>query len=193
ARPAVVADAVSRTRTQMASADDEVETTSSTDRAQPLDIVPNRSTLTPGSAGTWKAGAQGLPKAAQAYAGANGGQAPFPGASGSKSDARLASVEGPAARAEAPKPLAGARVVPTAWVIQLGAMDDEGKAKSVLADARSRVGGSLSKAAPYTVKVEHGGATLYRARFSGFSEQDAAQDACSALKRNGFNCFATRS
>jgi D-alanyl-D-alanine carboxypeptidase len=77
-------------------------------------------------------------------------------------------------------------------VIQLGAMDDEGKAKSMLAEARARVG-SLGKAAPYTVKVEHGGATLYRARFSGFSEQDAAQDACSALKRSGFNCFATRS
>ena len=60
-------------------------------------------------------------------------------------------------------------------------------------EARSRAGGALSKASPYTVKVEHGGATLFRARFSGFAEQDSAQDACNALKRNGFNCFATRS
>ena len=190
ARPAVVADAVSRTRTQLASADDdEVETTSSTDRTQPLDISPSRSTATPGSAGF---SGRTLPKAAQAYAASNT-PSPFPGTG--KSEARLASVESPAARTEAPKPAAGngARVVPTAWVIQLGAMDDEAKAKSMLAEARAKVGGSLAKAAPYTVKVEHGGATLYRARFSGFSEQDAAQDACATLKRNGFSCFATRS
>ncbi len=191
ARPAVVADAVSRTRTQLASADDdEIETTSSTSRSQPLDITP-RSTATPGSGSRNPA----LPRAAQAYAGASA-QAPFPASGGArsdgKSDARLASVDG--ARAEPPKPLAGAaRVVPTAWVIQLGAMDDEAKAKSMLAEARAKVGGSLAKAAPYTVKVEHGGATLFRARFSGFSEQEAAQDACTALKRSGFSCFATRS
>ena len=84
-------------------------------------------------------------------------------------------------------------MTPTAWVIQLGAMDDEDKAKSMLAEARNRAGGALAKAAPYTVKVEHGGATLFRARFSGFAEQDTAQDACNALKRSGFSCFATRS
>ena len=190
ARPAVVADGASRTRTQVASADDEdVETTASTPRAgQPLDIGPGRSaTTTPGSAGMkWRSGA--LPGSAQAYA-PSSGQAAFPG--GSKSDARLASVDGP--RTEAPKPVAGTRITPTAWVIQLGAMDDEDKAKSMLADARARAGGALSKASPYTVKVEHGGATLFRARFSGFAEQDTAQDACNALKRTGFNCFATRS
>ena len=72
-------------------------------------------------------------------------------------------------------------------------MDDEAKARTMLSEARAKAGGSLAKAAPYTVKVEHGGATLYRARFSGFSEQDAAQDACTALKRSGYSCFATRS
>ncbi|WP_426314969.1 serine hydrolase [Methylobacterium fujisawaense] len=182
ARPAVVADAVSRTRTQVASADDEdVETTGTT--GEPLDLSPSKTT-TPG--GTWKPGPQGIPKAAQAYAGGNA-QPPFPGAS--KSTARVASLE----RDEPPKAVSGARVVPTAWVIQLGAMDDEGKARSMLSEARAKVGGSLSKAAPYTVKVEHGGTTLFRARFSGFAEQDSAQEACSALKRSGFSCFATRS
>ncbi|MCJ2035454.1 serine hydrolase [Methylobacterium sp. J-068] len=189
ARPAVVADGASRTRTQVASADDDdIETTASTVRGgQPLDISPNRTTTTPGSAGMkWRTSA--LPASAQAYA-PSGGQTAFP--AGGKSDARLASVDGP--RTEAPKPVAGARITPTAWVIQLGAMDDEDKAKSMLADARSRAGGALSKAAPYTVKVEHGGATLFRARFSGFAQQDTAQDACNALKRSGFSCFATRS
>ena len=185
ARPAVVADGASRTRTQVASADDEdVETTASTAR-EPLDISPNRATTTPGSAG-----ARGrLPAAAQAYAPV-APASPFPTAV--KSPARLASVDGPRTES-APKTVSGAKVTPTAWVIQLGAMDDEDKAKSMLSEARSRAGGALSKASPYTVKVEHGGATLYRARFSGFSEQDTAQDACNALKRSGFSCFATRS
>ena len=79
------------------------------------------------------------------------------------------------------------------WVIQLGATDDEGKAKAILEQARSRSGRILAKASPFTEKVVREGATLYRARFSGFSEQDAAQDACATLKRNGFSCFATRS
>ncbi|MCJ2049054.1 D-alanyl-D-alanine carboxypeptidase [Methylobacterium sp. J-070] len=186
ARPAVVADAASRTRTQVASADDEdVETTGTT--GEPLDLAPKAaaSTTTPG--GTWKPGPQGLPKAAQAYAGAGNAQPPFPGAT--KSAARVASTE----RDEPPKAVSGARVVPTAWVIQLGAMDDETKARAMLSEARAKVGSSLSKAAPYTVKVEHGGTTLFRARFSGFAEQDSAQDACSAVKRSGFSCFATRS
>ncbi len=104
--------------------------------------------------------------------------------------ARVASVE----RDEPPKAVSGARVVPTAWVIQLGAMDDETKARSMLSEARAKVGGSLSKAAPYTVKVEHGGTTLFPApASSGFAEQDSAQEACTALKRSGFSCFATRS
>jgi D-alanyl-D-alanine carboxypeptidase len=186
ARPAVVADAVSRTRTQVASADDDdVETTGTT--GEPLDLAPKASsTTTPG--GTWKTGPQGLPKSAQAYAGsASSAQPPFPGAT--KSAARVASVE----RDEPAKAVSGARVVPTAWVIQLGAMDDETKARSMLSEARAKVGGTLSKASPYTVKVEHGGTTLFRARFSGFAEQDSAQEACTALKRSGFSCFATRS
>ncbi|MCJ2015723.1 D-alanyl-D-alanine carboxypeptidase [Methylobacterium sp. J-076] len=182
ARPAVVADAVSRTRTQVASAEDEdVETTNST--GEPLDISPGRTT-TPGSARA--SGPQALPRAAQAYA-AQAVQPAFPGTG--KISARVGSNE----RDDPPKPLAGQKVTPSAWVIQLGAMDDEDKARSMLAQARAKVGGSLSKAAPYTVKVEHGGATLYRARFSGFGEQETAQDACVALKRSGFSCFATRS
>lgn len=179
ARPAVVADAVSRTRTQVASAEDEdVETTNST--GEPLDISPARTT-TPGGSRL-----QALPKAAQAYA-AQASQPAFPNSG--KIVARVGSNE----RDDPPKPLAGPKVTPTTWVIQLGAMDDEDKARSMLAQARAKVGGSLSKAAPYTVKVEHGGATLYRARFSGFAEQETAQDACVALKRSGFSCFATRS
>ena len=187
-RPAVVAEAGSRTRTEVASAeDDEIETTSSTSISPPASV----GTTTPGMR---RPALQALPGAAQAYAGP-APQAPFPTAGG-KTTARLPAVEGVASRAEAPPKDARSDafrpVTPTPWVIQLGAMDDEDKAKSILSDARSRTG-ALAKAAPYTVRVTHGGTTLYRARFSGFTEQGAAQDACAALKKNGFTCFATRS
>jgi D-alanyl-D-alanine carboxypeptidase len=85
------------------------------------------------------------------------------------------------------------RAAAGAWVIQLGATDDEDKAKSMLDDAKSRSGRTLSRASAFTEKVNKGGATLYRARFSGFEEADEAESACKALKRSGFACFATRS
>ena len=184
-RPAVIAEPAARTRTVYASADDQdIETTSSTSTG---------GTTTPGMRA--RSGPQPMPNAVQAYAGP-AGQAPFPG--GPKSGARLPAYDGAVARVEPParvetKSDPAARVItPTAWVIQLGAMDDEDKAKSILSDARSRTS-ALSRAAPYTVRVSHAGATLFRARFSGFSEQTSAQDACNALKKNGFSCFATRS
>jgi D-alanyl-D-alanine carboxypeptidase len=82
---------------------------------------------------------------------------------------------------------------PPGWVIQLAAMDDEGKARELLEEARSKSGRALGKAAPFTEKVSREGGTLFRARFSGFADDEAAQDACKALKRSGFACFATRS
>jgi D-alanyl-D-alanine carboxypeptidase len=100
------------------------------------------------------------------------------------------------ARAETPEPKrepARAAATVGGWVIQLGATDDEDKAKTMLSNARSRSGGVLSRAAAFTEKVTRGGATLYRARFSGFEEADDAEAACKALKRSGFACFATRS
>ncbi|MDJ1157218.1 serine hydrolase [Chelatococcus sp. SYSU_G07232] len=80
---------------------------------------------------------------------------------------------------------------PSGWIIQLGATEDEGKAKDILAEAKAKSRGVLAKAEPFTEKVTKGNATLYRARFSGF-EADSAQAACKALKRSGFSCFATR-
>ncbi|MDU0342579.1 SPOR domain-containing protein, partial [Bosea rubneri] len=78
------------------------------------------------------------------------------------------------------------------WVIQLGATDDETKAKDILARARAKASGPLADASPFTEKVEARGATLYRARFAGFEESKDAEKACAQLKRGGFACFATR-
>ena len=50
---------------------------------------------------------------------------------------------------------------------------------------------ALSKAEPFTEKVKKGSSTLYRARFSGFDENDA-QVACKTLQKTGFSCFAAR-
>jgi D-alanyl-D-alanine carboxypeptidase len=94
----------------------------------------------------------------------------------------------PAVKRELAKPAA---VSP--WVIQIAAEENEGKARDLLDEAKSRSGRSLAGAAPFTEKVVRGTATLYRARFSGFSEADTAQEACRSLKRSGFACFATRS
>ncbi|HEX2265365.1 MAG TPA: SPOR domain-containing protein, partial [Solirubrobacterales bacterium] len=60
-------------------------------------------------------------------------------------------------------------------------------------EAKARTGRVLAKASPFTEKVSRDGSTLFRARFSGFQEAEDAQEACKALKRSGFACFATRS
>ena len=78
------------------------------------------------------------------------------------------------------------------WVIQLGATDDEDKAKAMLDSARGRFGNVLGKASPFTEKVTVDGTTLYRARFSGFSESNDAANACKLLKKGGMNCFASQ-
>ena len=78
------------------------------------------------------------------------------------------------------------------WVIQLGATDDEGKAKEILARAKAKASSSLASASPFTEKVAKGGSTLFRARFAGFDDSKDAQNACNQLKRGGFSCFATR-
>jgi D-alanyl-D-alanine carboxypeptidase len=212
-RPAVVTEAA-RSR------DPDVETTAGTAPRQPLDLNAMRPvtasagpTTTPGSILRWSAAPQPVPQAAQAYAPVDKGEAkapPVPStpiASASpqqKIEARLPAAEIVIAKAEAAeprsepvaKPALAASPAPaapvSAWVIQLGAVDDESKAQEILEEARSRSRRVLAKASPFTEKVVLGGATLYRARFSGFDEADTAHQACKVLKRSGFACFATR-
>ncbi|WP_374308343.1 D-alanyl-D-alanine carboxypeptidase [Methylocella sp.] len=77
------------------------------------------------------------------------------------------------------------------WLIQVGAADDEDKAQALLARARTQGGGALAAAEPFTEKLRKGEATLYRARFAGLEEK-SAKEACKALKKSGFSCFATK-
>ncbi len=157
-------------------------------------------TTTPSSSASvrWQKGAEPLPLNAQAYAAL---PAQPPKISASQRAALQAKIE---ARAPAPAETERTKVaslnaeVPepkkavSGWVIQLGATDDEGKAKGILDSARSRFGKLLGKASPYTEKVVSNGSTLYRARFSGFKESGDAEKACKALKKSGLNCFASR-
>jgi D-alanyl-D-alanine carboxypeptidase len=80
----------------------------------------------------------------------------------------------------------------TGFVIQLGATDDESKAKAILDNAKSRNRQALADASAFTEKVQKGDATLFRARFGGFDDNKDANAACGALKKSGFNCFVQR-
>ncbi|MCB8821026.1 SPOR domain-containing protein [Microvirga rosea] len=164
------------------------------------------STTTPSSTGPavrWQKGPQPLPQNTQAYASLDNA-----GPSDKEKAALLAKIDNrtttsaiPAqapvktasVKPEASEPKPAARPAVTGWIIQLGATDDEDKAKAMLDAARSKSGRLLAKASPFTEKVTQKGSTLYRARFSGFDESDAAEKACKVLKKSGFACFAARS
>ncbi len=133
--------------------------------------------------------APALPKAAQAFA------APSANAN---AGLRVASLNpsapvAPSKTVEKTAPqTAQPAVKPKGWVIQLAATPDEASAKDILDNARSRSGRTLTQASSFTEKVVRDGATLYRARFSGFAQSEDAQNACNSLKKNGFSCFASR-
>jgi D-alanyl-D-alanine carboxypeptidase len=83
------------------------------------------------------------------------------------------------------------QVLPSGWMIQIGATDDADKAHALLARAKARGLSALDDAQAFTQKVQKGEATLYRARFAGLDEDDA-QAVCRSLKRSGFACFAMK-
>ncbi len=96
--------------------------------------------------------------------------------------------------AEAPEDVLTTASVPTPsgdWVIQVGAFNGEALAKSALSRAQQRAPSVLASAAAYTETVKLDGETYWRARFAGF-DRDAAEAACSALKRASFGCFPAR-
>jgi D-alanyl-D-alanine carboxypeptidase len=99
-----------------------------------------------------------------------------------------AKPEAPKKVAEAARPAEPAR---TGWVIQIGATDDERKARAMLESLKARHRAALADADPFTEKVQKGDTTLYRARFGGFEAADA-QAACRAVKAGGTACFAQR-
>jgi D-alanyl-D-alanine carboxypeptidase len=78
------------------------------------------------------------------------------------------------------------------FVIQLGASDNETKAREILDKAKAKNRTILADASAFTEKVQKGDTTLFRARFGGFDDNKDANAACGALKKSGFNCFVQR-
>jgi D-alanyl-D-alanine carboxypeptidase len=74
------------------------------------------------------------------------------------------------------------------YMIQVGAFDSEGEAKSRLAAARSKATDVLGRAEPFTEKVAKGDKTMYRARFAGL-DKEAAETACKHLRQGEIPCM----
>ena len=76
------------------------------------------------------------------------------------------------------------------WVIQIAAADSEAGAMKILNKAQAAGGKALASANPFTQEVQKGSATLFRARFGGFDTKAQAWNACEALKKKSYGCFA---
>ncbi len=95
--------------------------------------------------------------------------------------------------AAAPAAVADATSIsPDSWKIQIGAMPNRDSATATLERARQAAPTVLASLTPYTEAVPRNGETLYRARFAGFIDQNAAQAACAVLVREDFACLAVR-
>ena len=81
---------------------------------------------------------------------------------------------------------------PDGWVIQVGTAQNAQLAKDLLQSAQDKGGRVLRSANPYTIALNDDGAKVYRARFSGFRNQDTALKACKVLKRKGVGCWASQ-
>ena len=95
----------------------------------------------------------------------------------------------PVASATSSEPIAIRESI-SGWHVQIGAMPSKDSALARLNKARNALPGLFDTVANYTETVESGGATLYRARFAGFTSKDAAWSACTRLKKAKFDCLA---
>ncbi len=78
------------------------------------------------------------------------------------------------------------------WMVQIAAADSIDGANALLDKARVKGGKAVSKASNYVQQTEKNGQILHRARFAGFASQEAAVNACNALKKQKLSCFAVQ-
>lgn len=76
---------------------------------------------------------------------------------------------------------------PAGWAIQVGAFSEYRPAHKAASDAAKKLGGLVSKASIDIDKAGKGAKTVYRARISGFTE-DQARAACKRLGKAGKSC-----
>lgn len=79
---------------------------------------------------------------------------------------------------------------PSGWIVQVGTSPEQSSAMDLLRSAQDKGGPVLRSATPFTVAFDTGSAKVYRARFGGFANQEAAVGACKALKKKGIGCWA---
>ena len=76
------------------------------------------------------------------------------------------------------------------WMVQIASVGSPEEAKAMLSKAAAQVGRPVASFSPYTEMFQKGSQTYHRARFAGIPSAKAANDACAALKRQNFKCFA---
>jgi D-alanyl-D-alanine carboxypeptidase len=93
---------------------------------------------------------------------------------------------------EAEQPVEDAAAVASlpadAWHIQIGAYPNKKDAQLRLQKLRANGPGGLRDKPAFTVTVQKGDETTYRARFSGFSEK-SARETCQAIMRKNMACY----
>jgi D-alanyl-D-alanine carboxypeptidase len=82
--------------------------------------------------------------------------------------------------------------LPQGWIVQVGAAPTEDGANSLIANAKVQVH-ALSRLRSFVERFEKDGQIYFRARFGGFSGQDAATDMCNQLKQAKMSCLAMQS
>jgi D-alanyl-D-alanine carboxypeptidase len=80
--------------------------------------------------------------------------------------------------------------LPSGWVVQIASSPSKSEAEAVLDKTSKQASAVLADASGFTMPFSKGGVTYFRARFSGFDNQTAAQKACKALKKKRIECFA---
>jgi D-alanyl-D-alanine carboxypeptidase len=95
-----------------------------------------------------------------------------------------------AVKKKATAPAAKAAVASTepTWNIQIGAYPKKEEARLKLKEIRASGYKFLSGKQAFTVEVQKGAKTVYRARFSGFT-QKTAKAACAQLSKKGLKCL----
>ena len=78
------------------------------------------------------------------------------------------------------------------WVVQVGSLGSDGEARAFLSRTAAKADALLADASPFTEVFNKGGVTYHRARFGGFSSQDAAVRTCAALKKRDIACYAAQ-
>ncbi len=98
------------------------------------------------------------------------------------SSVKKASLTAAAAKPPARKVTEQGDVDPAGWAIQVGAFSQYKSAHKAASEAANKLGGLVTKASIDVSKTRQGKQTTYRARLSGFSE-DQARAACKRLSR----------